>query len=457
MKKFTFLLSSFIYALWVFAGCDFVDSTNMDQGDSSGAPALSYETFQKQFGCGGGDDAAIDTGDSDSVGNGTELASYGAKCDGVSDDRDAIQSAFDDVADWTDKTLIFPSDGTCIISGPISLSGDGWTIEGQNATIKAQDGLSVNCCGPMLLFADVRNFSISQLHVDGNRATRRPAETWSGHNVVFKNAKNGLIEKVKWKNAATDNAYISAGNPSVKDTFSSELVFTDSIFANAYRNNVSVIEGWEISFNGTCSGGVSGSCTCQFTGANGTSPEAGIDWEPNPGSATPGVDNGWMDGCLFADNYGSGVMISDIGQAKNVTLRNSIVRSNGHSTTTTMKDAITILGSGVIVENNWIGRPAGMRFAVIYVGGGGRSSLRNTQIRNNLIQGRPPVATDTGRRQVVLFGNFGDNTASFLDNTMLDIGVSADGDWCEDWKNHRGNIFGNLVDGKIQSSNSGCP
>jgi hypothetical protein len=399
------------------------------------------------------DTDAVDAGD----GDGTLLVSYGAECDGVSDDREAIQSAFHDVANWADGSLIFPPDGTCIISGRVSLNGNAWSIEGRNATIKAKDGMCLDGCGPMLLFSNVRDFSIHRLHIDGNRATRQPAEKWNGHNVVFQNAKDGLIENVEWKNAATDNAYISAEVPSDTGTFSSGLVFANGVFSNAFRNNVSVIEGWNVAFQGTCSGGVSGSCTCQFIGANGTAPEAGIDWEPNPGSAAPGIDNGLMDGCLFANNHGSGAMMSDIGGARNVTLRNSIIRNNGQSTTTPMKDAITILAAGILIENNWIGQPAGMRFAVIYVGGGRQSNLRTTQIRNNLIQGQPTVASDTGKRHVVLFGNFGDDTASFTDNTMTDIGVSASGDWCEDWKNHSSNISSNTIDGTAQSPDPGCP
>jgi len=219
---------------------------------------------------------------------------------------------------------------------------------------------------------------------------------------------------------------------------------------------VSVIEGWNIRFQGLCTGGVTGTCTCQMTGANGTAPQAGLDWEPNSGSASPAIDNGLVDGCLIADNRGTGHQTHSTGGGRNITVRNSINRNNGGSSGARGGFAVDAMGE--LIENNWIGKQAGYRFAVIYISAGKKSNTRTTQVKNNFIHGLPPIGTSTGRRQVVLFGNYTDGTASFNNNKMTSIGIAPNGDWCADWRGMHGpDTYTNTVDGTMQSPSPKCP
>jgi hypothetical protein len=389
--------------------------------------------------------------------SGSSVTSYGAKCDGSTNDKAAIQKALDSVASWTNKTLTFPAGKTCVVSYGVRLTrANGWTIDGQGAKIKAANGMCVDGCGPLLLLHTIDQFTVSNLTLDGNRANRKAASTPTGHNFQILKATNGTFRNVTSVNATTDNARIGALTPSQTSSFSKNLTFIDSKFSNAFRNNVSVIEGWNIRFLGSCSGGFAGSCTCQMTGANGAGPEDGIDWEPNSSSASPAIDNGLVDGCLIADNRGSGHQTHEISGGRNITLRNSIIRNNGGGSGA--RAGVAVGAKGELVENNWIGKQGGLRFGVVYISGGKKSNTRTTYVKNNLIDGVPPVGWDNGgKRQVIFYGNFTDGTPSFNNNKMTNIGVSATGDWCGGFKSHASTTHTNSVAGTMQKPNPGCP
>ncbi len=390
---------------------------------------------------------------------GSVVTTYGAACDGVTDDTAAIQSAFDDAGSWTDDTLVFPRGAVCIVSSTVTLGSSGWTIEGEGATLTAADGMPCNTGSGIVQLVSATDFTVHDLDTDGNRDGRTPGEFFGGHSWNIRGAQNGTFRDVDWYDGCTDDVRIASTDATDTDQYSKSLVFSDSTFENAYRNDVSVIEGWDIRFEGTCSGGLDGTCTCRMTNAHGTSPECGIDWEPNSGSAPPGVQNGVVDGCLFEGNAQCAWAATNIAGTRDLDLRSSIVRNNGSETSEVVSNnALGLHGRGLIVENNWIGQQAGARFGVIYVAGAGASATRTTEIRNNFIDGTPPIGATSGSRHVIWFGNFGDGTAQFHDNTLTRIGVPASGDWCNPGPSGGATTTrDNTVDGTLQSPNPGCP
>jgi hypothetical protein len=389
------------------------------------------------------------------AGGGSSVTAYGAKCDGSSDDTTAIRAAFNDRANWQSSTLTFPAGKTCIIGQQLTLKNiSNFTILGQGATIKAKNGMctdsgaSPGCTGsgPMLLIQNVDNFTIDNLDTDGNRANRVPAEKSGGHNVRLAHVTNGTFRNLDWKNSTTDSLIIDANVKSDLSTRSQDLRFVDSKFINGYRDSVSVISGVNIRFEGTCSGGFTGSCTCQMSGANGTDPQAGIDWEPDEANASPAISGGVVDGCLIENNSGVGLNTSSKSGTQNVSLFNSIIRNNG-------KAAFRLSSTGGRVEGNWIGKQTAAEFGVIYISRGDGQI-----VENNFIDGTPPVGSATGQRHVIWFGNFGSTTAQFKNNKITNIHTNASGDWCRSsTAGGASTTQGNTVNNVMQSPNPGCP
>lgn len=411
---------------------------------------------------------------------GTELTSYSAVCDGVTDDGPEIQNAFNDRANWTNNTLIFPAVQTCISGTKLNAPTTGnWTILGQGATIKAQDGLTSTDGQGLLDVDNVTGFEIDTLNIDGNRANRTfTGEPGGGDNLRFRNSHSGTVRSMISKNAGNDNLRVAASNPASSPTVSSDITFHDSKFLNARRNNVSVIEGYNIRFLGTCSqvGGswFNGTCTCEFSGANGTDPQAGIDWEPNSGSLTPAITDGVVDGCLHANNVKK--PYSEVnGKVHNMTWINSIIRGNGGG------DGLTLWGFGGLYENNYFtidettNRFAWLDFRAHTSVATDLNPARVAKFQNNFISGTPPVGYTSGVARLVAFGNCnppsvacgpdgvtsgnGDNSTEFKNNAVTNTSLTASGDWCNAGPtgNENPGTSGNTFNGSTQVPNPGCP
>jgi hypothetical protein len=330
------------------------------------------------------------------------------------------------------------------------------------------NGLSGSSGGTFMAFNGSDNFTIDNLDVDGNRANRSCALFSGGggehgDSVQIRSSRNGTIRNADWINGCHDNVRLAGSPASDTTTFPKNINFIDSKFSNAFRNNVSVIEGWEIRFLGTCSGTFSGTCTCQMTNANGGSPEAGIDWEPNPNSsASPSNANGMVDGCLISGNRGAGYQNHTVNGACNLTLQNSILRNNR---------SIQPQAPGTLIQNNYIRTSAGdpaPRFGLIYMSRGQTSGScvgtttsagRKSEVKDNFIDGDIIPGTDSGQDHIIYFGNFGDGTGEFKNNVATNSGETASGDWCRSGVAGGGGstVSGNTINGSTQSPNPGCP
>jgi hypothetical protein len=311
------------------------------------------------------------------------------------------------------------------------------------------------------------NGTINNLDVDGNRANRTCTSASQGggnggNNFQVGSSQNITVNDMDSNNSCHDGFNVRATSPGDTATFPKNITFVNPKANNSWRIGGAVIEGWDIRFLGTCSGTFSGTCTCQMRNSNGGPVEAGFDWEPNPNqSASPAQTNGLVDGCLMEGNRGAGYQNHAVNGSCNLTLRNSILRSNRH---------IQVQAPGTLVENNHIRTSAAdpaPRFGLIYMSRGQTSGScagtattagRLTAVKSNFFDGQPNVGTDSGVRNIIWYGNFGDGTGRFQNNTITNSGIAANGDWCHpSTAGGASTTSGNTLQGSTQSPNPGCP
>lgn len=423
---------------------------------------------------------------------GTLLTSYGATvCDGSTNAAPIILTALQDNANWINRTLVFPQNAICNMATKVlySTASNGMVIEFNGSTLRAANGLcnDTATCTPTGALFEIRsanNITFNNGKIDGNRINRALSIGYndsSGDNWRCTSCTNLIGNNMESFNAPSDPLRVGALINTDINSYPKNWTFSNSKFYGGGRNNVSVIQGWNIKFLGTCTPGAggnmfNGTCTCQFTNLhadppqdpNVRGPSAGIDLEPNSGDASPAVWDNEISGCLLADNEGSGFTAGNGVGMSNVWIHGNIFRNNGSATPQTNQiggGAIRISVPGHLVEGNWIGVQAGARFGVIdhpFTGCSGTppagfnlSAGRCSIVRNNFIDGVPPVAFAIGVRRLLHYGNFGNPLLSLWHlNTLTNIGVPANGDWCGGTGTN--NIINNTVDGVLQVPNPGC-
>ena len=150
-----------------------------------------------------------------------------------------------------------------------------------------------------------------------------PAST-SRTGIALYSYYNFTISGLTIKDTGGDGLYISK-DPFRSGTISYDITVQDVVFDNAYRNGISVITADKLLIDG-----------CIVTNTSGESPEAGIDFEPNP--ASPGVY--YITDCVVRDtvlhnNVNQGIVVqldhlSAAGQAAaTITVENCTFSGNG--------------------------------------------------------------------------------------------------------------------------------
>src|SRR5262249_6746731 len=108
-------------------------------------------------------------------------------------------------------------------------------------------------------------------------------------------------------NSVTDGVYVGANDATNTATFPTTGLFQDCTMDYAFRNNMSIINAWGVQVIGG-----------SYTKAAGTWAQDGIDIEPNPGSAQPGVKDVTIRGAKFTGNRGFGTDF--VGEAKPINI-----------------------------------------------------------------------------------------------------------------------------------------
>jgi hypothetical protein len=239
------------------------------------------------------------------------VSDYGAIGDGITDDADAIQDAFDALNTAPDNsTLHFGSNKTYLISYGILMGyASKFTVEGNNSTLKMQ-GTAPKAYGYWnLYFSGCDDFNVNSLHYDGNRIQRGIQEVFC-HNLIIKACTNFDFYDVDSINAVCDGIYISAHDKTDTTTYSRYGTIRNFELNNNARQGLSIINGWDITIKDGRS---------DYT--NGLAPESGIDIEPNSGSAEPGNKNITIDTVSFYKNKGYAILVSGIGKPININIK----------------------------------------------------------------------------------------------------------------------------------------
>jgi hypothetical protein len=125
---------------------------------------------------------------------------------------------------------------------------------------------------------------------------------------IFKSELPALIFKSSI-NAVIDGITINSSTPATATTHPIRGRFIGVYCSNAWRNGLSVIEGHQLDFIG-----------CEFSNTTGSSPQAGVDLEPNGGDPANSIDGIRFYGCTFQGSVGYGMQISTNGSPKNIVI-----------------------------------------------------------------------------------------------------------------------------------------
>lgn len=129
-----------------------------------------------------------------------------------------------------------------------------------------------------------------------------------GHGIQVLGGENILIENIVIEDMWGDGVYIGAGSKNVRGKCVKSR--------NNRRQGMSITDADHVYF-----------VASEFTGTNGTSPQSGVDVEPNAGSE---VNDFQCVECLFSDNAGRGIVISShtAGNINDVIIKKSISKDN---------------------------------------------------------------------------------------------------------------------------------
>lgn len=245
----------------------------------------------------------------------------------------AIQTAFNNLP-ATGGTVLFPASEHLKISSWVKIQNKAnFIIDGNGSTAEYVAGALVASNYGGFSFENSSNYVFKNLTIDGNRDQRSPAETYA-HSVFIIGGSNYTLENINVVDAVVDGFYIAASDPANASTYPKDGIILNCSSHNAYRQGMSVINAFNLNIIGG-----------NFSGTDGTAPEAGIDIEANPATGLVSSRNIRIQGVTFENNDGYGVLISNVGQPKDISVRDSYFSAN-------QKGAIDIGGSDITISGN---------------------------------------------------------------------------------------------------------
>jgi parallel beta-helix repeat protein len=194
----------------------------------------------------------------------------------------------------------------------------------------------------IVFLSSVDNVKIKGLTIVGDRTDHVGTSGEAGHGIGMREAKNVTIEDCNISNCWGDGIYVSS-------QFSGTLVMCDNVLidncviTNNRRNNISVVGSLRTTIK-----------DCTITLANGTSPESGIDLEPNPDQT---VTNTTIENCILKDNGDFGLLIFEgNGPVNNTVVNNCKITGNGQGA--------NFQGDDIIFSNSYIAENTGRALRV---------------------------------------------------------------------------------------------
>ncbi|GAA3406125.1 right-handed parallel beta-helix repeat-containing protein [Paenibacillus hodogayensis] len=265
---------------------------------------------------------------------------FGAKGDGVTDDTEAINRAIGNGG----VTVHIPP-GTYVINADAASSGQ------LNAGIQAKDDTSIVISPNAVLKAKpsasprytiINIFGKRNVTVEGggkivgerNEHTGTSGE-W-GYGIAIGGSEQVLVRDIRISDCWGDGAVLVYYQ--VKTNVARSVTFHNVRCDNNRRQGVSVVAADGVLFS-----------DCYFGNTNGTLPQAGIDIEPDTGTAVSGVA---IASCLFDNNAGGNLILNGMnGPIKQIVVASSRFRG-------LVGGISSQQASDVRISGNWIDTPA---------------------------------------------------------------------------------------------------
>lgn len=248
------------------------------------------------------------------------------RSDGAADDTRALQVALSAVGLVGRRLRV---SGRHTISNRLVISQrTNFSIYG-GGEIVAAPGMPVRPDFQCLLISECSDFLVEDLAIDGNRQSRTPRET-SAHTIELRSCNNFEFRNVQALNAVADCLYVACTSVDVADPgrHSSAALFSRCVFANGFRQAVSIIQGRSIRFE-----------NCRFAGSNGTAPSAGVDLESNSSDIDHAIQGVSFADCLFEENEGYGLLVASAKTPIDISATNCLFREN-------LRGAVSFQGRG---------------------------------------------------------------------------------------------------------------
>lgn len=208
----------------------------------------------------------------------------------------------------------------------------------RNGGITALNTLPSTANNQVLVFKLNSRFSVQNFKVDGNRLNRSMLES-TVHNIHLLSCSLFTFVNVDSNNSICDALYMISDSVVNADTVPSHGMFFNCKFDNSARNNLSIIVGKKLVFN-----------NCEFTGANGISPQAGVDIESNNYGAIDVLEDIVFNNCYLARNKGWQASIVEFDKPKGIRFNGGTIISNQGGFTGSNTGGIHIINEDTILN-----------------------------------------------------------------------------------------------------------
>lgn len=245
---------------------------------------------------------------------------HGATGDGITDDTNAILLAIAAMP-TSGGALFFPASTYLVNSdnyNGLKFNGkSNFVVEGYGATIKVKAGASVVGGYEVMSFFTCSNGAINGLTIDGNRANRTiPGETSAHCLTICTSCSQITVNDVIAVNSPADGFLITTFDFTVAATYPTDITLVNCVADNAYRNGLSSIGSLRLTLRGG-----------EYKNTNGTSPQCGIDVEPDAGY-TYGNQDTIIDGARLFNNDGYGLALGGPQSLNNRILITNVTGAN---------------------------------------------------------------------------------------------------------------------------------
>ncbi len=216
---------------------------------------------------------------------------FGAQGDGVADDTSALNAAIASLG--SDGGTLWVPAGNYLVDPSISIRlTNNVTLKlDADATLRATPVVTGN--SSIVLATGARNVAVFGGKIIGERVGHLGTTGEWGMGIRMMGCSNVRIENVQVSDCWGDGIYVGAVGPGKE---SQAVSITKCTSRNNRRQGLSITG---------CLGATIRDC--EFTDTHGTSPESGIDLEPNP---LLRVDDVVIENCLLARNAGFGLILN---------------------------------------------------------------------------------------------------------------------------------------------------